>query len=156
MKKYYVLEILCIVLTVCFIIYSVSGTSVRTEKTSEELSVHLIRLMATEDITDRNVNFIRDKYDIDTSLFSSLVCYSSDDVMNVNEIFIGVFADEIDENVLTSFENYAADRYNLYNGYARQQSALIDNYVLKIESGALLFCIDDNAENIFAEFLKIV
>ncbi len=156
MKKYYFLEILCIVLTICFIVFSVSGSSEKTDKTADEICENLVQLMSTEDVVDRNSNFTSDKYGIDISQFSSSQCYSSDDVMNVNEIFIGVFADEISEDVLSSFEKYAEDRFNLYNGYAQQQSALIDNYILKTESGAVFFCIDENAENIYSEFLKIV
>lgn len=156
MKKYFFVEILCIVLTVCFIVFSVAGTSVKTEKTAEEIINSLVELMSTEDIGSKNSNFTADKYNIDSSVFSSLECYCSDDVMNVNELFIGVFAEENDDAVYSAFEKYASDRFTLYDGYASEQSALIGGHILKVESGVLFFCIDENAEDIYEELLKII
>lgn len=156
MKKYLFAEILCILLTVCFIVYSVSSTSVVTDKSAIELGEILLDKMSTEDLSEKNINFINEKYDIDASVFSSVFCYASDDVMNVNEIFIGVFAETEDDSVLDKFNSYKDGRFNLYNGYAQEQSALIDSCVLEISSGVLIFCVDDNSNGIFSEFLEIV
>ncbi len=156
MKKYFIVEILCVLLAVSYIVYSVSTTSVTTIKSAEEISSLLVTDMSTDDICERNINFITEKYGVSSSMFSSVVCFSSDDVMNVNELFIGVLTDESNDEIIRSFEDYAEDRFNLYNGYAPEQAALIDNYVLDVSSGALIFCIDDNAEAIYSKLLKIL
>lgn len=156
MKKYIIAEITCVILTFSFIIYTVTTTTGTTEKTAVEICQNLVADMSTDDLTERNVNFINEKYNVSSSVFSSVMCLSSDDVMNVKEIFVGVFNEEADSETICAFESYAEDRFNLYNGYAPEQSALIDNYILEVSSGALFFCIDDNAQAIYSEFLKNV
>lgn len=155
-KKYVFFEVLFVALSVVFIVASVSNASVHTSKTASELSSSIIDMMSTDDINERDINFVAEKYSIDTSVFSSVSCYSSDDVMNVSELLVCVFNDSSDESILTLIEKYSDERYNLYNGYAQKQSALISNCIISIDSGALFFCVDENAEKIYSHFLEIV
>lgn len=156
MKKYLITEILCVLLCIVYIIYSVGDTSVKTNKTADELSSALLEMMSTDDLNERSINFISEQYNIDASVFSSVSCFTSDDVMNVSEIFIGVFADSSDDTVCSAMNEYSQSRYSLYNGYAAEQAALLDNSIIVVKAGVLFFCVDENAEKIYSEFLKII
>lgn len=150
MKKYLFAEIICIVLTLIFIVSSVSDSFV-TDKTADELSVNLIELMG-EDVKIRNNAFTTEKFDIDLSLFESFVYVSSDDVMNVSELFVGVYSDGTHSEVKDVFVSYAEDRYNLFNGYAPEQAAMLNDYILEEKSGAVIFCVSENADAVFSLF----
>ncbi len=150
MKKYLFAEIICIIITLVFIISSVSNSFV-TDKTADEISVNLIELMG-EDVKIRNNAFATEKFDLDLSVFDSYIYASSDDVMNVNELFIGVFSDGADSDVKDVFCSYAEDRYNLFNGYAPEQAALLDDYILEEKSGAIIFCVSENADAVLGLF----
>ena len=150
MKKYLFAEIICIVLTLIFIVSSVSDSFV-TDKTADELSVNLIELMG-EDVKIRNNAFTTEKFDIDLSVFESCVYVSSDDVMNVSELFVGVYSDGTHSEVKDVFVSYAEDRYNLFNGYAPEQAAMLNDYILEEKSGAVIFCVSENADAVFSLF----
>ena len=150
MKKYLFAEIICIVLTLIFIVSSVSDSFV-TDKTADELSVNLIELMG-EDVKIRNNAFTTEKFDIDLSVFESFVYVSSDDVMNVSELFVGVYSDGTHSEVKDVFVSYAEDRYNLFNGYAPEQAAMLNDYILEEKSGAVIFCVSENADAVFSLF----
>lgn len=150
MKKYLFAEIVCIIAALVFIFFSVSDSFV-TDKTADELSDNLIELIG-EDIKIRNTVFTAEKFDMDLSVFESFIYASSDDVMNVNELFIGVYSDGNHSDVRDVFVTYAEDRYNLFNGYAPHQAAILNNYILEEKSGVVIFCVSENADAVFSMF----
>ncbi|MBE6715360.1 MAG: DUF4358 domain-containing protein [Ruminococcaceae bacterium] len=153
MNKYRITEIICVVLVLLFIVNSVKGETL-TEKSAEELSSSVISLMDDASLLQRSKSFIKEQFNIDISGFSSVSYYSSDDVMNVNELFIGVLSEDYDANISEVFSGYAKDRYNLYNGYANEQAAHLDNYVLSSQNGAVIFCVGKNADAVLNEFIN--
>ena len=76
--------------------------------------------------------------------------------MNVNELFVAITDGEVSDDILTSFEEYVNEKYVLYNGYAPEQASYLNDYVLDVRSGALIFCVGKNAEGILSLFSETV
>lgn len=150
MTKYRVIEIVCVILTVIFIFSSVSKEEL-TSFTADEISEAVITEMNNDALIKRENEFIRDTFGIEPDLFSSVSYYSSDDVMDVSELLIGVLTAE-EEAVYDSLRGYAQDRYNLFNGYAQKEAALLDSYILETVSGVVIFCVSENEDAVFDAF----
>lgn len=154
MNKYRIVEFVCVILSLVFVFSSVK-TETQTTKTAEELTEILISEMNSDSLLLREREFIRDRFGIDLSLFSSVIYYSSDDVMEVSELFIGVLNGE-ESSVSDAFSKYVTDRFNLFNGYAPEQTVLLDDYILDISSGVLIFCVSENADAVLSAFNRSV
>lgn len=150
MTKYRVIEIVCVILTVFFIFSSVKKEEL-TSFTASEIAESVIGEMNNNTLVSRENEFIRDNLGVDIGLFSSVSYYSSDDVMDVSELFIGVLTAEEDA-VYESLRGYAQDRYNLFNGYAQKEAALLDSYILETVSGVVIFCVSENEDAVFDAF----
>ncbi len=153
MKKYFITEIICIVLTGIFILSSVSAKKT-TNKTAEEITDELTVLFGDESLVARDSGFIRETFGIDTSAFLSVSYYSSDDIMNVNEIFVGVTDAPLSAEVRSAFISYAEDKHSLFDGYAPEQAAYLDAYVLEENSGAVIFLVSEKADLIKTGFMS--
>ena len=153
MKKYIIIEAICIALTLLFVISSVGFDRITT-KSAEDIANENIGLLSDKTSEKRDVLFIREKLDIDTELFSSVSYYSSDDIMNVNEIFVGVLKEKNSDAVKEAFEKYQSDKYKLFNGYAAEQAAILNSYVYDEVSGAVIFIVAENADEIHSVFLN--
>lgn len=151
MTKYRITEILCVVLAVVFIAFSVD-TEKNTEKTAEQLVQPLIKLMEDNTLLSRDSAFIRERLKLDTEAFSSFSYYSSDDVMNVNELLIIVFENSVPEGISDGLSDYALDRYNLYNGYAPEAAQYLKDRVISVEGNAVIFCVGKNSSEILSAF----
>lgn len=155
MSKYRITELLCVVFAILFIVNSIKGEK-PTSKTAEELVGELIASVDDEALIKRENEFIREKFSFDLSVFSSISYYSSDDIMNVNEIFVGVFEDEADASVKTVIEEYANDKFTLFNGYAPEASSLLENAKIEIKSNTVFFCVSENADEIYSAFVALL
>lgn len=151
MKKYFFIEAVCVILTICFII-STMKTDTVTLKTAKELTDELIALFQDDTLIERDSAFIRESFGIESLEFSSVSYYSSDDIMNVNEIFIGITSKENSDAVLDAISGYAEDKFRLFDGYAPEQAALLDSYVLEYVAGAVIFCVCEDSAQVFEAF----
>lgn len=147
MKKFFVAEILCVVAALAFIFVTVKDCFV-TDKDAAQLA-DAVALMLDEGLTERNSIYTSEHLGVDVSSFTSFRYYSSDDVMNVCELFIGVLNDYGDTSVQDTITSYSEERYNLFNGYAPKEAELLENCIIDIKSGVVIFCVSNNADAIY-------
>jgi len=155
MKKYIFVEIVCLILTAVFIVSSIDGDR-KTLKTAKEITDDIVHLLEDDSLIEREKPLIKDTFDMDLSDFSSVSYYSSDDIMDVTEIFVGVLKSDFKEETKNAFITYVENEYNLFNGYAPDQAAYIDAYILNESSGAVCFCVAENRDAIYEAFLNAV
>lgn len=155
MKKYIIVEATCIVLTMLFVISSVRTESL-THKTAKEITDDMNLLSFDETLQERDGNFIKETFKFDLSDFSSYSYYSSDDIMNVTEVFVGVLSGNGSDAIKQLIEDYQSDKYNLFNGYAPEQAAWLDAFVYDELSGAVVFIVAENADAVYSAFLKAI
>ncbi len=151
MHKYRFTELLCIVCTALFILYSLSDSKDTIVMTASEIA-EAICSDECDELISRDRAYVREKLGFDPEIFESFVCYSSDDIMDVCEIFIGVAENNVDSTVIKSIESYTADKYKLYNGYAPEAAAILKNAVIEAEDNIFIFIVSENAESIFSAF----
>ena len=155
MKKYTFIEISCVFLVIIYIFISV-GNSGRTLKTSDEIFSEVVSVFNDDALMKRDIDFIKKTFEIDLSEFSSVSYYSTDDVMNVGELFVGVLSESSTQDFSVIFEEYATDKFNLYDGYAPEQAAYLDDFVMVLRNGAILFCVGKNAQCVLNAFYDAV
>lgn len=155
MKKYMFVEISCVIFVVLFIFFSTNNET-KSSKSAEEISAELIDVFNDDALVERSAEHIKKAFNIDLSDFSSYSYYSTDDVMNVGEYFVGVLAEGANEDFNDLFENYTSEKFVLYNGYAPMQAAYLDNYVFVVSKGVVLFCVGENAELLLDAFYSTV
>ena len=154
MHKYRFVELLCIVFAVLFIVSS--EISVKNVEISAEQIYSSIDFVTEEALEKRNNLYIRDKFSLDFSENVDYIYYSSDDVMNVNEILIAVVFDDSVNEIKQSLESYLAEKYNLFNGYAPEQAALLDSARIEIISNLVFFCVNADADEYYSAVQQIV
>ncbi len=153
MKKYIFVEAICIVLTLLFVISSL-GSEKSTLKSAKEITDAINIYSFDETLKERDGLFIKDAFGIDLAQFSSYSYYSSDDVMNVTEVFVGVFNDSSTDGIKELFEDYQAQKYNLFNGYAPEQAAWLDAFIYDEISGTVIIIVAENADEIYSAILN--
>lgn len=149
MTKYRIAEIVCVCLAVVFIVVSFPK-EIKTDKTASDISSEILPMMKDETLIERDSSFVREKFGIDSSSYSSFTYYSSDDVMNVNELFIAVFSEKVPVSFADGFKSYSEDRFNLYNGYVPEQARFLENCAILTEGNVFLFCVGENSVEISA------
>lgn len=154
MHKYRFVELLCIILAVLFILSSQMADK-PTDMTAQQLYASLEQA-EENDLIERDKLFLKDKFAIELQASDSFVYYSSDDVMNVNEIFIGVVNDGDINEIKEKFENYLNEKYNLFNGYAPEQAAMLDAARVETVSNVIFFCVSSDADEIFSSLSALM
>ncbi len=149
MKKYIFVEILCIILTLVFVINSITPEKA-THKTAKEITDEIAASAYDSTLKERDGLFIKEAFGFDLTEFLSYSYYSSDDIMNVTEVFVGIVNGSFDEKIKAAFEKYQSEKYNLFNGYAPEQAALLDSFIYDEVSGAVVFIVAENAEDIYS------
>ena len=113
--------------------------------------------MAESQVILRENEEIRKVFGFDLSEFESVVYYSCEDIMDVTELFVAVFNEDVShEKIMSVFEDYKMNRYNLFNGYAQLQASLYESAVVYSLNGAFLFCVGENAQIIKNDFIEIL
>lgn len=153
MNKYRIVELLCVVFAVIFIVNSVSG-----EKTTSMTASEITESILSDEFSsyiERDREYVREKYGFDPEIFTSFSCYSSDDIMNVNEFFVGVAEDKVDASVSETIEAYRSEKHTLFDDYAPEEAALLDAARLEIKGNVIIFCVSENADEIYSAFTSL-
>lgn len=158
MKKFKVrfLEILCVVFLAVFI-FSVTQGETYSTKTVDEIESSVSEVFSTESLKKIKKNKLKEEFSFDFDQIDSFSYYASDSIMNVNELLII----KLKEDVKTDeAERLILDRVRkkqiLFEGYAPNESALLQNYVLKSDSGFVFYAVGEQAQQSLERFLSVV
>ena len=156
MKRFKIAQAVLVILAGLFIFFSLS--SVRgTGKNADEIANSVLAIMQDEDLIERDVNYIRETFAFDTESISSFAYYTSDDIMNVNELLVVVLSDTQNaESFKESINDYVDGKYAIFKDYAPVQGELLKNHFLKLQGNALVFCICENNDKISDSFKKLL
>lgn len=145
--KYKLIELLCIVCTLLFIVFYV-GADRGSKKTADEIYSAMPNVSSfTESLELQDNSDFKRTFGVSADEFESVVYYSSADVMNVNELLIIKFRDGASsEEIEGTIEKYVTENYEIFSGYAPEQGELLKNYVLEINSNTLFFFVGGESE----------
>ncbi len=156
MSKSGICQILCVVLLVAFISISFFGET-DTVKTADEIADAVIGKVSTEGLEKFDEERLAVQFGLDGDDFASFVYYGSEDIMDVREILV-IKGNEGNDLGKTAelIEKKAEEKYNTYKDYDALASGLLENRVIEISKGAIIYIVDKDAAAGLEAFLKCV
>ena len=155
MNKHRVFEIICVVFLVCFIAV-ISREDSYSDKTVAEVKEAVSAEVDMEALTSFKKNKVKEEFGIDFAGVDSFSYCASDSIMTVDEVLIiklqeGVKADSIIEKI----ESRVKDKQVLFEGYAPEQSALLNSYVLADKNGFIFYAVGEKAADALIIFNSV-
>lgn len=156
MKKYRIAEIICIVILVVFIGF-LSKEETTSDKTAKEVAKAVFSAVDTSGLKKQSKLQIKKELSLSVDSFDGMYFIKSDDIMDVREIIIiklkdGASSDEAIQKIKKRLE----DKQTLFEGYAPEQSAMLQNYVLKQKAGFVFYAVLTDKEAALSAFNKIL
>lgn len=156
MKKYRIAEIICIVLLVVFIGF-LSKEETTSDKTAKEVAKAVFSAVDTSGLKKQSELQIKKELSLSVDSFDGMYFIKSDDIMDVREIIIiklkdGASSDEAIQKIKKRLE----EKQTLFEGYAPEQSAMLQNYVLKQKAGFVFYAVLTDKEAALSAFNKIL
>lgn len=145
--KYKLIEILCVACAVVFIVFSVLSQSGSKKSAPEIYKEMCEKTDFTDGLSLRDNTDFKKTFSLSADDFESVVYYSSDDVMNVNELLIIKARDGSSiQDATDKIKRHVSENYDIFSGYAPEQGELLKNYVLETNSNTLFFFVGGERE----------
>ncbi|MCM1544479.1 MAG: DUF4358 domain-containing protein [Ruminococcus sp.] len=147
-------EILCVLMLVVFI-FLLTGNAKVSSKTADEISASVSKTMDTKGLEKCKTAKFKKEFGFDMNAFDSVVYLASDSVMDVRELLIVHLKESSpEEELMQAIESRIKDKAALFKGYAPEESALLESYILKKEAGVILFAVCKNPDSVYTAFKK--
>ncbi|MGN0486722.1 MAG: DUF4358 domain-containing protein [Acutalibacteraceae bacterium] len=145
-------EILCVIFLIVFIVF-VSGGKSYSDKSAAEVAEAVVSAVDTDGLAQVKKNKITEDFGIHFDGVDSYVYYAADSVMDVRELMLiklkqGVRPDDIMELI----RKRAEQKQVLFKGYAPEQSALLESYVLKYKDGFVFYAVGHDSAQALSAF----
>lgn len=156
MRKYRIAEIICIVILVVFIgILSKEETA--SDKTVGEVAKAVSSAVDIKGLKKMSELQIKKELSLSADSYDGIYFIKSDEIMDVREIIIiklkeGQSSDEAVEKIKKRVE----EKQTLFEGYAPEQSAMLQNYSLKQKAGFIFYAVTSENETALSAFNKIL
>ena len=149
-------QLICVVLLLAFIGFSFFGET-DTVKTADEIAAAVTEKVSTENLMSFSEERLSGQFGISAEEFESFVYFGSEDIMDVREILVLKCKEDTDsEKAVELIQQKAEEKYNTYKDYDPVASALLENRVLQMKKGAIIYIVDENAPSGLEAFLKCV
>ncbi len=149
-------QLICVILLAVFIGVSFFGKR-DTVKTAEEIAEAVNAEVSAEGLKLFDGERLTSQFGLDGGDFGSFVYYASEDIMDVREILVIRGGEDSDlEAVAELIEKKAEEKYNTYKDYDPVASALLENRVIEVRRGAIIYIVHDSAAAGLEAFLKCV
>ena len=154
MKKYRVAEIICIVVLVLFIgILSAKETA--SDKTVKEVAGAVISEVDIKGLEKQSELQIKKELSLSADAYDGIYYVKSDEIMDVREILIIKLKDnQSSDEAVQKIEKRIKEKQTLFEGYAPEQSAMLQNYVLRQKAGFIFYCVLKENETAVSVFNK--
>lgn len=156
MKRVRFFEILCIVILAVFI-FNITQSEVYSEMTAKQMLSEVKESFSVEKLKSIKKNKLLEEFSFDFDTIDSFSYYASDSIMIVDELLIIKLKQEVKpdecERIITE---RLEEKLNLFEGYAPNESALLENYVLKSKSGFVFYAVGEEAQAAVEKFMSVV
>ena len=156
MRRYRIMEIVCIVILVVFI-GILSKEETVSDKTVKEVASAVTETVDIKGLKKQKEMQLKKELSLDAGEFDGVYFIKSDDVMDVREILIIKLKEgQSAEGAKEKIEKRLTDKQTLFEGYAPEQSAMLKNYCLKEKAGFIFYAVLDEKEAALSAFNKIL
>lgn len=147
-------QLVCVILLVVFIAFSLSGEKEVT-KSATEIAEEITAVIDTENLIYFDEVRLKDEFGFDGDSFESWVFIGSEDVMDVREILVIKLTEGTDSQAITSvIEERAEEKYNTYKDYDPLASSILEARVTQVSNGIIYYSAHENAREGAEVFLK--
>lgn len=134
-------EFLCVVVLALFIAFLTNGTSV-SDKSAQEVFEKVSATVDMAELAKCDKAKLKKETGFEAGQFEDVLFYASDNVMQVREIMIVKLKEETQaQPLMKALEKRVSQKANLFKGYAPEQSAMLESYVLESRGGFVFFCV---------------
>lgn len=134
-------EFLCILVLIAFIAFLTKGTA-RSDKSAQEIFEKVTATIDMTELSECDKAKFKKETGFETNRFEEVLFYASDNIMQVREIIIvKLNEDESAQALLNVLEKRVSQKANLFKGYAPEQSAMLESYILEEKCGFVFFCV---------------
>lgn len=147
-------ELLCVVVLVVFVVFLSRGTAL-SDKTAQEIFDAVSSSVDLTELSKCDKAKFKKETGFETGAFEDVLFYASDNIMQVREIMIVKLKDrEQSQALITALEKRAEEKANLFKGYAPEQSAMLDSFVLEERGGFVFFAVCEKPELTVSAFRR--
>lgn len=147
-------ELVCVVVLVVFVVCLSAGSSV-SKKSASEVFDQIKSKTQIGEIKKCDKSKFKKETGFAENEFESVVYYGSDSVMEVREIIVVKLKDSSQSRTLVqSLEERVSKKAELFKGYAPEQSAMLDSFVLEEKGGFVFFAVGSEPQKLKSAFEK--
>ena len=145
MKFYRVKEILCVVVLVLFVFGVTTQKGKESNASAGDVGAAVSAACGLEQLKVRDGKAFQKEFEIDPQQFSGGYYAASDDVMEVRELLVVRLKNTQDAaGVMGTLKKRVEEKIVLFDGYAREQSALLKGYKLVQRGNFILYVVCDS------------
>ena len=150
-------QLICVILLVAFIAFSLSGGNDVTVKSATEIAEEITAVIDTENLISFDSMRLRDEFGFDGDSFESWVFIGSEDIMDVREILVIKPAKGADtEEIISVIEKRADEKYNTYKDYDPAASSILEARLTQLSNGVIFYSAHEDAREGAEAFLRSV
>lgn len=149
---YRILLVAILVFSIAFFAFSKNTVSTTP---SSEVFEKVSAKITTDKMAPSSNRFFKKFYGLNAADYEDVLFYAPVTNMDAEELLIVRLKDPSQaEAVSEAILKRQADKANTFEGYAPEQYALAENYLLDVQGNYILFVVDPNAEEIDAAFAE--
>lgn len=156
MSKQRIFEIISVVALVVFI-FVMSFEPGYSDKTAQQVAQTVTESFDVTSLKQFKKNEIIREFDISLDGADSFVYYADDAIMNVSELLIIKLKQDVSaDDIVDKIQSRVSEKQVLFEGYAPEQSALLEGYVLYQGNGFIFYAVGDNVTEALSAFKSSV
>ncbi len=158
MNRPRIMAIICAALTVVFVLLVTHSDPV-SGRTADEIAKQLTQsdIFDTSGLVLRSGGEFKKTFLLSAGDYDGVVYYSADSIMDVRELLVVRLKDNSQaEPLMEVLQKRIEDKQTLFKGYAPEEEALLNGYVLQSARGVVLFAVCANSERVLAAFKEVL
>ena len=150
-------RIASIVAIICACTAFTGCTKVNENLTAKDIQKSIVDTGLVKNMEETGTKGLKRYYGLNASDFDSVVLYTPESSMEVDEMLIVKVKDKSQiEGLEDTIDNRVNSQLQSFGSYGPEQCALLNNYELKSEGKYVFFAVSDNAEELKAAFKEAI
>lgn len=156
MSRAGICQLICVVLLVVFIGFSLSQEKEIT-KSATEIAQEITFVINTENLQSFDEARLTEQFGFNSDEFDSWAYYGSEDIMNVREILVIKLKEGADSQAVADIiDKRAEEKYNTFKDYDPTAASILDGRVIENKNGFIFYAADESAHAGLEAFLKSI
>ena len=142
---------------VCICISLTGCTKVNENLSAKDIQKSIVETGLVKNMEETGSKGLKRYYELNSSDFDSVVLYTPESSMEVDEMLIVQFKDtsQID-GLEDTIDNRVTSQLQSFGSYGPEQCGLLNNYELKTEGKYVFFAVSENAEKLKEAFKEAI